>query len=379
MRYFPVLLLAVLVACAPRGVATLMPEAAAVGVVETVFVGSTRAAGPGGRPGPGRSELLTFGRADISVPPLREAGSLPWPPRGGRADPRRHLLLTDERGYPDAAAFRAALALALAGAGAGAGGEAVIFVHGFNTTYDEGLFRVAQFAHDLELPGVVVHYTWPSAAEPLGYVRDRDSALFARDGLERLVTEVERAGARRILLVAHSMGAGLAMEALRGLALRGDRGAIARIGGVVLISPDIDVDVFRAQARAVGRLPQPFVIFASDRDRVLGLSARLTGEGERLGSLTDLARVSDLEVTVLDVGAFAAGSGHFTVAESPALIRLLDRIGEVDGAFEDDRALRTGVLPGVVLTVQSATRVILQPVANLDQALTRPAPAVAPR
>ena len=105
------------------------------------------------------------------------------------------------------------------------------------------------------------------------------------------------------------------------------------LAGVVLISPDIDIDVFRAQARAIPKLPQPFVVFTSERDRILRLSARLSGQTDRLGTLTDVTRVADLPITFLDVAAFNRGSGHFNVGNSPALLRLLERIASVDQAL----------------------------------------------
>ena len=76
-------------------------------------------------------------------------------------------------------------------------------------------------------------------------------------------------------------------------------------------------------------------------------------------------RLSDLEVTYLDVGAFSSGSGHFVPGTSPALIKLLGRISDVDQAFGNDAAGRAGLLPGVILTARSATRVILTPVAEI--------------
>ncbi len=132
-----------------------------------------------------------------------------------------------------------------------------------------------------------------------------------------------------------------------------------------LISPDIDVEVFRSQAKEIGTLPQPFLIFGSDRDRVLRLSALITGQKGRLGSLDSVDQLSDLEVTYLDVGAFSQGSGHFVPGTSEALIKLLGSIGSVDQAFGNDAAGRTGLLPGVILTARSATRVILAPVAEI--------------
>lgn len=352
--------LVILVACSPRGAITYVPDAAQVGDVTPVFIGTTRVL-ESGMFGPDRSEDMRFARYDISIPPRRNRGDINWPSRFEGPRPDRHFLTTKEELYASDAAFRADLKRDLASHGY----EAVIFVHGYNNNFAEGLYRVAQFSHDLQIPGSVVHYAWPSAAKPLGYVYDRDSALFARDGLETLIEEVSSAGAIRILLVAHSMGSGLAMEALRQTAIRGDRAALGRIAGVILISPDIDVDVFRSQARAIGALPQPFLIFGSDRDKLLGLSARLTGQTERLGSLSNVSRVADLKVTFLDVSEFSSGTGHFTLGDSPALIRLIDNIGQIEGAFEADRARRVGLLSGAVLTVQSATQIILRPVAQI--------------
>ncbi len=361
------LALGVLAACTQRGRLTLAPEAHSIGAQREVFVGSTRGLDDAGNYDGSRVEAVSFGRYDISIPPDRQPGEIAWPPRSGKIDPKTQFLTTSATRYPSDKQFRSALASDLRLHD----DEAVIFVHGFNNTFSEGVYRIAQMSYDLGLPGSVVHYSWPSAAQPLGYVYDRDSALFARDGLERLLLEVEAAGARRVVLVAHSMGSALVMETLRQIAIRGESRVLARIGGVVLISPDIDVDVFRAQALAIPRLPQPFIVFSSERDRVLRLSATLTGQRDRLGTLVDVSKVSDLPITFLDTAAYSSGAGHFNLGDSPSLLRLLDGILSVDAAFDTDRTARTGLLPGVVLTVQSATRIVLSPVVAISNELQR--------
>jgi len=361
------LVLVVMASCTPRGQVTLQASAVGAGEVEQVFIGTMRKQEQDGSFGSGRSEEVRFARYDVSIPPARTPGEINWPARGATADPSRDFVTTAQEVYQTTPAFQNDLRAELVKSD----GEAVIFVHGYNTNFAESVYRVAQFAHDLQLPGAVVLYSWPSAAEPLGYVYDRDSALFARDGLEQLISEVARAGAKRILLVAHSMGSGLTMEALRSAAIRGDNRSLRVLGGVMLISPDIDVDVFREQARAMGELPQPFVIFGSNRDKILRLSAALTGQQQRLGSLSDVSRVADLEVTFFDIGEFTEGAGHFTLADSPALISLLGRIGEIQEAFEEDRRVRLGLLPGVVLTVQSATQIVLWPIGQVASGITR--------
>jgi esterase/lipase superfamily enzyme len=357
-RLIAALALVLFVACTPRGAVTFEPGAATVGTVVPVFVGTTRAQDEDGTFNGKRSETLHFARLDVSVPPNREAGDITWPPRSRKADPKRDFLTTESVLYETAPGFQSDLKRQIAASG----GEAVIFIHGYNSNHAEAAYRIAQFQHDLKLPAAVVLYSWPSAAEPLGYAYDRDSALFARNGLETLIQTVAKSGAKRILLIAHSMGAGPAMEALRSASIRGDTRTLSLVDGVILISPDLDVDVFREQARSIGTLPEPFIIFGSERDRYLRLSALLTGQKERLGSLGDLTRVSDLKVTFFDVGEFAKGGGHFVVGDSAALISILDRISEVEGAFEYDRRRRIGLIPGVVLTVENATQVILRPI-----------------
>lgn len=352
--------------CSPRGefmtLAQLSPEQVALapggGTTETIFVGTTRKR-ENGAFGFGRSDGASFLRYDISVPQDRKTGEVTWPASVRRADPTTDFLTLADRDYADAAAFRADLADAMAQRGQR---DVVIYVHGFNNTLAESVYRVAQMHYDLKVEGVAVHYAWPSRGSALGYVYDRDSALFGRDGLEQLLQEVTKAGAKRVIIVAHSMGGALTMETLRQSSIRGDKMVMNSLGGVILISPDLDVDLFRAQARAMGGLPQPFVIFGSRKDTVLGISSRIAGKPERLGNLRDLTEIADLDLTYLDTTSFDQGAGHLNLGTSPALIQLLGGLANLDAAFRAEARARVGILPGVVLTVQNATAVILSPV-----------------
>ncbi len=369
---FRVLCLAMFVllaACGPRGTLTALPPGVTPTTVRTVFVATTRTVDPDtGIYGGGRLRgSPNFARYDVSIPPDRELGEITWPREGGTPDPTKDFLTTNVVPYDGAPAFRAELARSLAALPASER-DVTVFTHGFNNTFAEGLYRIAQMSNDLEFPGLTVHYSWPSVGKSLAYVRDRDSALFARDGFEQLLEEVAAAGAQRIVIVGHSMGGALTMETLRQMAIRGDTRVRPKIAGVLLLSPDLDIDVFHSQAESIGKLPQPFLIFTSRKDRALALAARLTGvRRERLGNLRDVSEVADLEVTVVDVAAFSTGSGHLNVGNSPALIKILSRIGDVDAAFGADRSGQAGLLPGIFLTVQNATQIILTPVVGARQ------------
>ena len=346
-------------ACSPRGQVIIDPAAAtADGKVQKIFFGTSRGLSESGAFGRARSEHLTLGQYNVSVPPERERGQINWPKYGRAPDPTTDFITTEAGRYRSTAGFRSDLSRDLRQKD----GNAVVFLHGFNNNFAEGLYRNVQIAHDLDIPSSVIHYSWPSAAQPLGYVYDRDSSLYARDGLVQLLHEIKASGAKKIVLIAHSMGSNLLMETLRSLSLANDTNVMDSIGGVVLISPDIDVDLFHAQARAIKKMPKPFVVFSSEKDRILQLSSLLTGMNARLGTLTDMQKIADLPIIILDTAAFSQGAGHFNLGDNPVLLKIFDGLSSIDEALSDERMSRTGLIPGAVLTVQNATQIVLSPV-----------------
>ena len=366
MRVLFLLSLTLLAACAVREQVDFVETPADGAIARSVLVGTTRGADPN-QPVPGweRAQDVTYGHYVVSIPPERERGAIPRQRPRQAADPARHFMLAEAR--PETPeAFVADLRQELAAQPAGQN-EAVVFVHGFNTAFIEGVYRTAQLDYDLNIPGVMLHYSWPSLGAPLAYAHDRDSALFARDGLIDMLTQVRRAGPRRIILIAHSMGSHLVMETLRQIALTRDP-VMQNIGGVILISPDLDVELFRQQVRAIGDLPDPFLIVTSQRDRILTLSASLTGERSRLGNMADAQEVADLGVTVIDVSAFGSGDGHFTAGSSPALIGLLEQMNAMNVALGDEASGSVPLLPATILTLQNTTEVILTPLTDITTA-----------
>ncbi|WP_298259413.1 alpha/beta fold hydrolase [uncultured Litoreibacter sp.] len=348
----------VMSACTHSGGFARLPEGEQTATLRPVFFATTRQTDqlPFGSK---RSRQSHYGLIDVSIPPAHEAGNIEWP--NSKPNPQKHFLVSNTKSYRGGPELRSDLNKALAGANS-KNRDVIIFVHGFNNRFSDGVYRIAQMSHDMGLPGVVMSYSWPSAANPLGYAYDRDSALFARDGLRRMIEEVSKSNVNNIILVAHSLGSMVTMETLRELGISGNTKVLNRIGGVVLMSPDLDLDLFKTQADAIGELPDPFIIFSSKKDRALRLIERLTGQKNRLGRLTDVSEISDYEITYIDVTAYSeGGTNHFATARSAALLKLLGQIPDLDSALSGDGG-RTGLLPGTILSVQNVTELILSPV-----------------
>ncbi|MFT7594473.1 MAG: esterase/lipase superfamily enzyme [Paracoccaceae bacterium] len=351
-----------LTACADRSFTPTVPDALQVGTPFTLFTATTRAKNPDGSYGYERSEKLALLEMTVSIPPSHTPGELEF--AYARPDPQSQFTMAARHEIPSKADFRTRLNTSLASLPADQR-EVTVFVHGYNATQAETAFRAAQLANDINLPGTMVVYSWPSQGRALGYAYDNDSLLFARDGLEQLLFELHETQARRIILVAHSMGALLAMEALRGIELRRPGWSGKNIGGVMLISPDLDIEVFRSQIKSLSKVPQPFVVFVSEHDGILNLSARLrgTGDRERLGNISSTDEIADLPISIIDTTAFAneAGSSHFVAATSPTLVAMLNDAQTMRKTFGPEKLRLASLLPGEIVHLQGVTKITLSP------------------
>lgn len=307
-------------ACAPRDTAMrAAPDPMAT--IQPVFVATGRDLDQTGPIfGLERREGLSYFRVDISVPPTHATGQIEW--SEGPPDAATDFVVTGTQVYPGADRLLTEMRRESPGT------ETLVYIHGYNNTLSEAMYRLAQIKTDFDvnMPGLL--FSWPSAGDARGYIYDRDSVLYARDDLVGLLRRLTARPGDKVFLLAHSMGSQLTMEALRQIALGGERALLDRISGVVLMSPDIDPDVFQRQAEAIGSLPQPFLIFITQVDRALSLSAFITGRKPRLGVIDSAAAVNRSDVQVIDFSALADGGAynHYVPVTSPAAIEMLNGI-----------------------------------------------------
>jgi esterase/lipase superfamily enzyme len=324
------------------------PDAADAGPrLQRVFVASSRAADVAND---ARSDTLTYMSYAVSVPPGHQTGRPPQQINFHPTAARDFVVDTGET-YGSAASFDSAVA-SHARRAFGAPEEAFVFVHGFNTDFFESVYQLAQIGHDIAIPASMVLYAWPSNGHLFDYVHDLDSVAFARDGLERVLDDLAASGVKRITVVGYSMGAALVMETMRQMKLVGSPQFFAHLGGVVLLSPDMDIDLFRIEAERMGGLPQPFVIYGAPKDFALELVSRYLAANEpRLGSLPDPGVLAAFKLTYVDVTNVPhyRQPGHLPIATSPTIIDAINALPRADLVRYAQTAAAGGV-PGANVT-----------------------------
>lgn len=320
---------ALLSACADPAYIPVLPEAIDAPVTQQIYVATNRQRNADGYLNANRAFEMTYLDTIVSLPPRREIGDAPI--FAAKPNPAKHFVVAREQDLGNLTNFTNVLQSDLSQRPAD-DRDITVFVHGFYNTYAFTLFRAAQIKKDLDIPGAMINFSWPSAGKPFGYNYDTESMLFARDDLERLLLDLPRARAGKVLLVGHSMGAVLIMETLRQIELTRPGWSARNLKGLALIAPDMPVDLLLRNAEKISNFPQPFVIFSSTQDSALRLSNRVNQSNERVGQLTNPSKLPGLPVLLVDISNFSSklSNNHMTFAESPALIALWREANHVD-------------------------------------------------
>jgi esterase/lipase superfamily enzyme len=309
----------------------------------------------------------------ITVPPGHRPGQIERA-SFGKDNPNYHFTVAAFRGL-EGAEFQSEIASHLSGR-IGSNRDVLVYVHGFNTSYDEARFRLAQVVTDGRFGGVPVLFTWPASGSLFDYEAAKESASASRDQLAQTLMELaDLPDVGRIHILAHSMGCWLTMEALHQDAVAGKPDLGGKLGDVMLAAPDIDVGVFRSQ---IAKLSTSHIsVLVSSNDKALTLSRHLAGDRPRVGSLDpssagDRAVLDSLGVRVYDVSGESVGLvGHATFGDAPDVVK---QIGATIGA----KRLQDSDVAAVLGDRPVTEKVMTQPLPPMTGAAVPPPIAPAP-
>jgi esterase/lipase superfamily enzyme len=190
--------------------------------------------------------------------------------------------------------------------------EVVLFVHGYANTFEDAALNMGELCHFLGREFVCAVFSWPAGGGRivyLGYDIDRESGEFAEEDLKKTIRMIaDTPGLEKIHLLAHSRGTDLLASAVSDLSIEAyiTQTTLAKrfkIGNIVLIAPDLDVDVAPTKMWKTGsdpdlpygKAPNPggvfpspafhITVYVSPNDKALATSGWLLGSVARLGRI----------------------------------------------------------------------------------------------
>jgi esterase/lipase superfamily enzyme len=262
---------------------------------------------------------VEYGICDVTIPPNHQFARLEeyrWLRLEFKNVPEKHVTLTNvtpiARGD-----FFTRVRDTISGS---AEKEIFVFIHGYNVTWEDSARRAGQIAYDVGLTpkrGVPFLYSWSSQGQTLEYLVDdnniRTAALRLRGVLTNLVAQ---SGARRINILAHSMGNQALASALQ--LIGAGRPATPLFDQVLMAAPDVDLDFLIESAAEMRVTARHFTLYSCRKDKPLVISSWLRGRQGRVGSFAIIDGFDTLDTTRAQVDSFL---NHSYVGDSQAVLR----------------------------------------------------------
>ena len=198
-------------------------------------------------------------------------------------------------------------------------GNIVIYIHGYNIDFAKSCRQAAIFQRALGLHDRLILFSWPADGNMLKYTWDESDLIWSVPHMVQLFEEIaQRTGKAKVDIVAHSLGARGAVQALARIGYRDSATSI--VNELVLIAPDIDSDVFRQELPIIQRTANRITIYVSENDKALRLSQEVHGY-PRLGMsgeyLTVLKGVETIDISLIGTRRI---SGHLYHLFNPEVI-----------------------------------------------------------
>jgi len=282
-----------------------------------VFYGTDRARGDDTPANYFRGErgVPVFGIAEVSVPTRgRDLGELTgpsWWRLEFTADPAKHVILKSV-GALGRDVFVTSLADSVAAAGEH---DVLIFVHGYNVTFEDAARRAAQLSVDLKFAGRTLLYSWASAADTKKYTVDESTIDWSRDHFEAfLQLALSEIGAGKVHIIAHSMGNRAVINTLERITSWQLPAGAAKLGQVIFAAPDIDRDRFVQLAAKFKGCAARVTLYASSRDVALLASKFVHGyprAGEAGEALLVVDGVDTIDASLVDTSLVGLRHSYF--------------------------------------------------------------------
>src|SRR5260370_30428698 len=131
--------------------------------------------------------------------------------------------------------------------------QALVFLHGYNVSFEDAAIRAAQIGYDLKVPGPVAFFSWPSRGNLAAYPADEASIEASEQPIADFLVEFAqncktRDTTPKLHLIAHSMGNRGFLRALQRIAASAELRGKVHFNEIILAAPQLDRDRFLSLA-----------------------------------------------------------------------------------------------------------------------------------
>jgi esterase/lipase superfamily enzyme len=296
----------------------------AVRAVRVLF--GTDRAPDNGRFGTARSPVLSTGQSSISIPVTHRTGQLETASNVklfGLTVFQEPVTTTNHFSTLSQELFKPRTPSGGNETEAPSAEDVLIYVHGYNTTFDAAIFRTAQLAWDMNYKGIAAAFSWASKGNLADYDYDRESALYSRGHLIEFLRFIKTRYSGRIHLIGLGQGAIPIMDALATIASDKDS-TPSYIDQVILLGPDLDRDMFQKECSLVSNVSRRITIYSSANDPAILVANKLRNS-PRTGSFGPngapyLSTCADFIDATQIAGDSVIESNHSTFATSNVII-----------------------------------------------------------
>jgi esterase/lipase superfamily enzyme len=259
-----------------------------------------------------------------------------------RQDPEAHVVLLSAKVLPQDQFF---IDLAVRSQSSERG-DAFLFIHGYNVTFEDAARRTAQITYDLGFGGAPIFYSWPSQGTSTAYTVDEQNIEWAQTHLKTFLEDFfTRSGVQSVYVIAHSMGNRALTRAVASL-LTEKPSLRQRLKEIILTAPDIDAEVFKQDiAPALISLGRPITLYASSEDLALVASKKVHGyprAGDCGHGLVVMPGIETIDATGTDTSFL----GHSYFAEARSILSDIFYLVRSGQRAEERFGLRSVVTQG---------------------------------
>jgi esterase/lipase superfamily enzyme len=224
----------------------------------------------------------------------------------------------------------------------------LVYVHGFNTKYEEAVLRASQLAYDLKYQGPVLVFTWPAGSVGEGfdelmlkktYQINKINAIGSINPFIEFLQEMQARNIKANFIV-HSMGHQIVLTAMHQIGQQATQNTIqtpllnqeeitqpitsasinsnAIMQELFLLAPDYEANLFQQNLAIIKKLANRITLYCSQNDKAL-VASKITNNNHRLG---ECIKINDPDLDIINVSHIdnnLTGLGHSYFKYKPVL------------------------------------------------------------